>query len=101
MLLPDYEYERLRDILVWFSKNLETPDRFSPSSRRGRGRSKAVCWFKPTAHEHLAHAREMASLLEDYGVPIWTLKSSKVGYVVYEDVHQVVAEPDAYTRLWC
>jgi hypothetical protein len=43
----------------------------------------------------------MAALLEDYGVPVWTLKSSKVGYVVYEDAHQVVAEPDAYTRLRC
>lgn len=99
--MPDYECERLREILVWFDKNLKRPGRFSRSWRGGYGPRKAVCWFRPTAREHLAHAREMAALLEDYGVPVWTLKSAKVGYVVYEDEHQVVAEPNADTRLWC
>jgi hypothetical protein len=96
--LPFYDYERLFDIIVWFNENLERPSRFSRSRRRG-SRERAVCWFRPTAHEHLARAREMIALLEDYDVPIWTLKASKVGYVVYEDEHQVVAEPYADTRL--
>jgi hypothetical protein len=97
--LPFYDYERLWELFDWFNEYLKRPHRFSRSRRCGDGPGKAVCWFKPTAREHIACAREMVALLEDYGVPIWTLKTPKVGYVVYEDEHQVVAEPYADTRL--
>jgi hypothetical protein len=97
-LLPVYEGERLRGIFDWFNENLKQPRRFSRWPCLGRP-NKAICWFRPTAREHLARAREMVALLEDYDVLIWTLKASKVGYVVYEDEHQVVAEPYADTRL--
>ena len=96
--LPVYECERLRDIFDWFGENLKQPRRFSRWPCVGRP-NKAICWFRPTAREHLSRAREMIALLEDYDVLIWTLKASKVGYVVYEDEHQVVAEPYADTRL--
>lgn len=99
--LPFYDHERLWELFDWFNENLERPDRFSRSRRRGDGPGRAVCWFKPTAHEHIARAREMAALLEDYGVMVWTLKTQRAGYVVYEDEHQLVAEPNAETRLWC
>ena len=92
--LPDYEDERLRDIMVWFNRNLRMPSRFSRSSRRSRPRS-AVCWFRPTAREHLARAHEMVNILEENGVFVRRIKAPKVGYVVYEDEHQVVAEPVA------
>lgn len=96
--LPAYERERLLDIFVWFNRNLRTPTRFSRPRRRSKPKS-AICWFRPTAREHLSHVREMVALLEDYDVLIRTLKASKVGYIVYEDEHQVVAEPYADTRL--
>lgn len=92
--LPDYEAQRLRDILDWFDRNLRRPSRFSRSTRRSRPGC-AVCWFRPTAREHLARAYEMADILEENGVLVWRLRSPKVGYVVYADEHQVVAEPVA------
>ena len=93
--LPVYEGERLGDIMVWFHLNLRRPSRFSRSSGRGGGPGRAVCWFRPTAREHLARAHEMADILEENGVFVWQIKAPKVGYVVYEDEHQVVAEPVA------
>lgn len=96
--LPDYEDERLARLLSWFGSHLETPTRFSRSSRRGAP-SLAVCWFRPTASEHIARIFEMRLILEENGVLTRMLKSPKVGYVVYEDEHQVVAEPFADTNL--
>lgn len=90
--LPDYEDERLGELILWFNRNLRRPNRFSRSSRRSRPGS-AVCWFRPTAREHLARAHELAAILEENGVLVWRIKAPKVGYVVYEDEHQVVAEP--------
>lgn len=96
--LPEYEDERLGDLIAWFRLNLRRPSRFSRSSR-GRGPGRAVCWFRPTAREHLARMHEMVAIIEDNGVLIRRIKAPKVGYVVYEDEHQVVAEPYADTRL--
>ena len=90
--LPAYERERLRDIFDWFNLYLKEPTRFYRTSRRPRG---AICWFRPTAREHIARAHEMAAVLEENDTPVWQIKAAKVGYVVYEDEHQVVAEPVA------
>ena len=35
----------------------------------------------------------MVTILEDHGVSVQMLKTERVGYVVYEDAYQVVAEP--------
>ena len=96
--LPDYEDERLAGLLSWFSSHLETPTRFSRKPRRPSP-SRGVCWFKPTAKEHIARIFEMRSILEENGVLTRMLKAPKVGYVVYEDEHQVVAEPFADMNL--
>jgi hypothetical protein len=96
--LPEYEDERLRDLLAWFRANLRRPNRFSRSSRGG-GPGRGICWFRPTAREHLARIHEMVAIIEDNGVLIRRIKAPKVGYVLYEDEHQVVAEPYADTRL--
>jgi hypothetical protein len=96
--LPAYEDERLGDLIAWFRLNLRRPSRFSRSSR-GRAPGRGICWFRPTAREHLARMHEMAAIVEDDGVLVRRIKAPKVGYVVYEDEHQVVAEPYADTRL--
>jgi hypothetical protein len=90
--LPDYETEQLRALFDWFNLNLERPARFSRSRRYG-GAGRAVCWFKPTANAHLSKIHEMIFILENNGVLIRMIKANKVGYVVYEDEHQIVAEP--------
>ncbi len=92
--LPDYEDERLASVMEWFNEHLRRPGRFA---RSARGPERAICWFKPSAREHLARAHELAALLLDYDVPVRMIKTARVGYVVYEDEHQIVAEPYADT----
>ncbi len=83
----------------WFNKNLGKPTRFTASKPPFyRKKNKAICWFKHTASEHLARVRELAAILDNHGVPVRTLKAKRVGYVVYEDEYQIVAEPFADTE---
>src|SRR5262245_34161859 len=87
--LPRYEFEALSELHKWFDTNLESPSDHLPLSCNY---DSAVCWFKPTAHEHLARAWEMATLLERNDVLIWTIKTRRTGRVYYEDDAQVFAE---------
>jgi hypothetical protein len=95
--LPEYEYDQLLDLLRWFSEHLESPSDFR--LRQAWRMSRAICWFKDSAHEHLAKAREMVALLENNGIYIRTIKSERPGYVLYEDEAQVFAQPFADTWL--
>jgi len=92
--LHAYEEEHFRTVSDWFNKHLETPTRFTAAKPPyHRKQSKAISWFRDTAHEHILYLREMAAILENHGVPVRMMKAERVGYVVYEDEHQVVAEP--------
>ena len=81
----------------WFSDNLEKPERFSRKRNSYHRDQRAIAWFKDTAAEHLRRIRELVSILEAHGRPVSMLTSARPGYVVYEDEHQVVAEPFAET----
>jgi hypothetical protein len=70
---------------------------FQAVSELARG-YKAISWFKDTAKEHLARARELVAILENHGLVVTMLKAERVGYVVYEDDFQIVAEPFAETK---
>ena len=91
-----YEVEGLRELQKWFDINLESPLKHLP---RYYSYERAVCWFKPTAREHLARAWEMAMILERHDILIWTIKARRTGYVYYEDDAQVFAEPFNDVRL--
>ena len=86
------DLNRLDELRVWFNLNLEKPRRFN-RSRRPHRKEKALSWFKDTALEHLRMAREMAAIVVANGEPIREVHSDRPGYIVYEDDHQVVAEP--------
>lgn len=90
--VADWDELRLAELKAWFNDHLEKPERVA-RSRRPNGHHAAISWFKATAHEHIARARELASLLEAYGVPTMMLTTDRPGYIVYEDEHQVAAEP--------
>ena len=78
----------------WFNENLEKPTRFTNAKPPYyRKQSKAISWFKETAHEHLARIRSMVVILQSHGIDVSMLKTERVGYVVYEDEFQIVAEP--------
>jgi len=92
--------EQLAEHLVWFEKNLKTPARFNRTKSAGfyHRKTRGVSWFKHTAAEHLTRMHRIATLLEQYGHSVAMVSESRVGYVVYEDAFQVVAEPFSDTR---
>jgi len=95
-LLEPYEEEALAEIREWFNTHLERPDRFSRTKIAYRSTKKrGISWFKASAHEHIEKVRVMGAMLERHGVPVTMLKVDRVGYVLYEDDHQIVAEPFA------
>lgn len=94
--LPDYEYEALREPLVWFTKHLKNPFEYQPEPARLARQS--LCWFRPTAREHLHRAWEMIAILEEHEIYVRTLKCHHPGYILYEDKAQVLAYPYADTR---
>ncbi len=92
---------RLTELLGWFGDNLKEPDRFNRSKSKGayRRNTKGLSWFRDTAHEHISRMRQIARILREYGHPVEEIREVRVGYVVYEDGHQVVAEPFADTEV--
>ncbi len=91
-------YEEDQDDLIgrWFDQNLLKPTRFTTAKPPFHNKkSKAISWFKDTAHEHIAHVRSLVAILQHHGVPVRMLKTDRVGYIVYEDEYQIVAEPFA------
>jgi hypothetical protein len=93
-LLHRYEEEQHDVIRQWFNENLEKPTRFTASKPPFyRKQPKAISWFKDGAHEHIARVRELVGILRHHGVSVQMLTTDRVGYVVYEDEYQIVAEP--------
>ena len=86
------DYKKYRELAEWFNENLDMPVNFSRSSKP-HAKPKAISWFKDTAIEHIAKTRQVASLLEKYGIHVTMLKTSRPGYIVYESDNQIVAEP--------
>jgi hypothetical protein len=54
-----------------------------------------IVLIQDTANEHIVQIRELIAILEKQEVYVKTLKTKRVGYVVYEDEYQIVAEPFA------
>lgn len=90
--LDEAAHDRLREHLDWFRKNLDAPDRVT-RTRRPDAPGKAISWFKPTAVEHIRRMRAMCDELFEHGVVVRMIKAERTGFVVFEDEHQVVAEP--------
>jgi hypothetical protein len=91
-IAPDWALEQLRDIRLWFNDNLEAPDRFNRGSRRG-GDQNALSWFKAEAEEHIKRMFELKGALEACGVHVEVLRTKDPGHILYEDAHQIAAEP--------
>src|ERR1700712_5319789 len=93
-----WEADLLEELRDWFNDHLERPDRFSASKNAYYGKpSRGVAWFKDTATVHIENIRQMISILERHGVIVHTFRAERIGYVVYEDEFQIVAEPFADT----
>lgn len=89
---------RVRELIAWMDKNLKEPYRFSRAKNNQYGYAgRGLSWFKDTAWRHIEVFREFSTLLDLYGVPSRMITTQRAGYIVYEDDHQVVAEPFADT----
>jgi len=97
-----YSYEEIHHDLVrqWFNENLEKPRFTSSKGPFYRKQKKAISWFEDGAEEHLSRVRELVAILRNHGVIVHMLKTDRVGYVVYEDEYQIVAEAFNEDRLW-
>lgn len=92
--LYSHEEAQHDEIRWWFAASLERPTRFTAAKAPFyRKKKRALSWFKDSATEHIAQIRELMWMVENHGVYVRTLKAERVGYVVYEDEYQIVAEP--------
>jgi hypothetical protein len=80
----------LEELRTWFADRLDRPARFSLRSGY-REPKHGVCWFRPSAREHLAKAAELAALLARNGVRVVRVESARPGHVVWADDEQIVA----------
>ena len=92
----DEEFQLLA-IRDWFNEHLEKPDSFS-NSKKPNAKGVAISWFKDNAIQHIAKMSEMPRILEAHDINVEVLKTARPGYIVYEDNHQVTAEPYAETK---
>jgi hypothetical protein len=94
-LTPLSDRQLLDSLLSWFEMNLATPARFNRTKSKGfyRRKTAGLSWLKHTADEHITKMRELIVILEENGYRISQITTKPPGYVVFEDGHQVVAEP--------
>jgi hypothetical protein len=95
----DYK-QVIRQQLDWFLKRLPVPERFNLTRSKGyyRRNSKGICWFNETASECLARMYILKGIAEEYGYFINVVREDRIGYIIYEDEFQAVAEPFSDTR---
>jgi hypothetical protein len=97
--LFEHEVTQVRETLDWFSENLEKPARFTKSKPPYyRKKQRAISWFRSSATKHLSKLRELVTVLENHQIPVRIIKTTRPGYIVYEDEIQVVSEPFRDTK---
>ncbi len=86
--LPAYAHAELQRNLEWLKVHLDAPDILDLDEH-----FRAICWFKPEAHEPLARIWPIKFVLDDFGYRIDLIKASDPGCVIYEDGWQIAAKP--------
>jgi hypothetical protein len=82
--LAPHEEEQHDEIRKWFNAHLKQPTKFTASKPPFyRKQSKAISWFKDTAHEHIDRIRLLVEILRNHGISVQMLKTERVGYVVW------------------
>ena len=80
------ESTRLREVLDWFSQNLPNPPDDFYASR-------AIFWFRSSAHETINRIWQLVHMLRLHGYQIEIYKSRHLANISYEDEFQVAAYP--------
>lgn len=91
-LAPGWAIVEARELADWFNAHLAVPKAFSVGGHKGFGQP-GLSWFKPSAVEHIQRMHRLKRALEACGVHVEVLTTRDPGLVVWQDEHQVVAEP--------
>jgi len=94
--LSEHELDELEAIRKWFHQHLDAPDRFA-RSRKSNAAPKAISWYKGTAIEYVSRMHAMCRILNEHGIMTEMITSTRPGYIVFEDEHQIAAVPFAET----
>jgi len=89
---PSWALRQTEEIYGWFKKNLAVPSQFSRGGWKGRGQP-GLSWFKPVATEHIRQMHQLKLALESCGVHVDILTTRDPGHIIWQDQHQLVAEP--------
>jgi hypothetical protein len=84
--LDKNEWQQVRELLDWFNQNLPAPPKKFYASR-------AVFWFKSTAHESISRVWQLVHLLRFHGYHVTVYKCRRLANVSYADEFQVAAYP--------
>jgi hypothetical protein len=78
----------------WFHDHLEAPSRFQRGGEWGRPGQPGPSWFKADAAEaQIKMMHRLKRALEGCGLHVEVLTTHDPGVIIFEDEHQVVAEP--------
>ncbi len=80
------EGKRLREILMWFNKNLPHPPKNFSANR-------AIFWFKSGAKESIGRVWDLVHLLRLHGHHVEVHKCRLLANICYKDQYQVAAYP--------
>ena len=89
---PPWALKELGELYGWFKDNLTVPGQFSRGGWKGRGQP-GLSWFKPVADEHIRQMHCLKVALEACGVHVDILTTRDPGTIIWQDRHQIVAEP--------
>ena len=81
---------QLREVIIWFNKNLRSP--------RSMLASRAIFWFKSSADDCIKQMWELMHVLEHHGYLVEVEKCRVLGNIIYEDQFQVAAYPSKHDR---
>ena len=89
---PGWAITEARTLTGWFNANLAIPKAFSAGGHKGFGQP-GLSWFKPAAEEHIRRMHQLKLALEACGIHVEVLTTRDPGLIVWQDEHQLVAEP--------
>jgi len=93
-LAEDWALREIKACSDWFDANLEAPTRFSRGRKASAGQP-GLSWFKPEAARHISMMHRFKPAAEACGIHVEILTTRDPGHVIFEDEHQIVAEPGA------
>ncbi|MBR7833984.1 hypothetical protein KDL01_11960 [Actinospica durhamensis] len=78
---------------AWYHAHLSDPGALAPEVYDRALHPRSSAWFKESAVEMIEQVAGYLEILDAHGVAWELVRSTDPGEILYEDVHQVIAEP--------